>query len=143
MSYLFVHRSIFPLNIKNKTLHKYMRITFFSFFALFICAGVGIQITLAANTKVSICHRTNSSTNPFVIISVNESAQAVHMNHADILPDSNGECHDVPTFHCIGTLPADATLYPGDNVTLTEDTPIVFSEVDTPAKCEYAVATQG
>jgi hypothetical protein len=48
-----------------------------------------------------------------------------------------------PTFHCIGTLPANATLYPGDNVTLTEDAPIVFSEADTPAKCEYTVATQG
>ncbi len=120
-----------------------MRITFFSFFALLICAGVGIQISLAASNKVSICHKTSSAKNPFVMILVNESAQATHMDHGDILPDSDGECHDVPTFHCIGTLPTNAVLYPGDNVTLTEDTPIVFSEEDTAAKCEYGIATQG
>lgn len=65
------------------------------------------------------------------------------MSHGDVLPDANGECHEVPVFQCTGTLPSNAVLYPGDNVTLTEDTPIVFSEEDTPAKCEYFVAVQG
>ena len=119
-----------------------MRIVLF-IFALLLCVGVGINMTSAASSKVSLCHKTSSSKNPFVIISVSDNAQAAHMNHGDVLLDSNGECHDAPTFHCIGALPTNATLYPGENVTLTEDTPIVFSEVDTPTKCEYIIATQG
>jgi len=120
-----------------------MRIAFFSIIALLLSSGIGIHMTSAASNKVSICHKTSSAKNPFVIISVNENSQEAHLNHGDVLLDSNGECHDVPTFHCIGTLPVNATLYPGDNVVLSEDTPIVFSETDTPAKCEYGIATQG
>ncbi|MBP6889022.1 MAG: hypothetical protein KBC83_00995 [Candidatus Moranbacteria bacterium] len=120
-----------------------MRIAFFSLLALLFGLGAGIHMTSAAGSKVSICHKTSSAKNPFVIISVNESSQTAHLNHEDVLLDANGECHDTPTFHCIGTLPVNATLYPGDNVVLSEDTPVVFSETDTPAKCEYGIATQG
>jgi hypothetical protein len=67
-----------------------------------VFAGLG---TAANDGKVQICHGTASDTNPYVLISVDESAIAGHFdgtapghgknNHPDFLAE-NGDCSTVP-----------------------------------------------
>ena len=42
-------------------------------------------------SKVDICHRTGSETNPFVLIRVSSRAQAAHVRHGDVFP-TDGVC---------------------------------------------------
>jgi hypothetical protein len=44
--------------------------------------------------KTTICHRTGSATNPFVIITVSDNALPAHFRHGDRLPGPSGGCAD-------------------------------------------------
>lgn len=115
-----------------------MRNTFFIIVALIVSGSVAVNMTAAASSKVTICHVTGSEKNPFVRVSVDQSAVPAHMDHGDVLQDSNGECNFDPTPRCTGTLPTFGVLYEGDNVALTTSVPLVFSPTaDTPTQCEY------
>ena len=75
-------------------------------FAACAIAGLSLAATGSADgNKVSICHGTASEPNPYVLISVDESAVAGHFdgtapghgwrNHADVmLADGETECPD-------------------------------------------------
>ncbi len=41
-------------------------------------------------SKVLICHRTLSETNPYRLISISESALPAHLRHGDVLPGQFG-----------------------------------------------------
>jgi hypothetical protein len=43
-------------------------------------------------SKVSLCHRTGSQTNPYVLISISTSALPAHQQHGDIYPVPQGGC---------------------------------------------------
>jgi ABC-type sugar transport system substrate-binding protein len=62
---------------------------------------VAASAAQAAGGKVLICHGTASDTNPYVLISVSESAAATHLdghgqsNHPDfLLPSGKSDCSD-------------------------------------------------
>ena len=44
--------------------------------------------------KTTICHRTGSATNPFVLITVSDHALPAHAKHGDLLPGPSGTCAD-------------------------------------------------
>jgi len=46
--------------------------------------------------KILICHRTESDTNPWVLISVSTNAVPAHKGHGDTLPTANGDCPGPP-----------------------------------------------
>lgn len=55
--------------------------------------------TPAANQyagKTTICHRTSSAKNPFVLISVSNNALPAHKRHGDTLPSPTGACPGPP-----------------------------------------------
>jgi hypothetical protein len=61
--------------------------------------GQGHTGTMAlsqGNEKISLCHLTGSATNPYVLISVSESAFAAHDGHNDFAPNSDGICEPPP-----------------------------------------------
>lgn len=47
---------------------------------------------------------------------------------------------ELPTYQCIGTIPANAVLIPGDDQGLTANTPRKLVASNTSAKCEYLCA---
>jgi hypothetical protein len=61
--------------------------------------SVGITVTAQASDshKVLLCHATNSDTNPYELISIDEHGAAGHLNagHADfLLPADQSDCLD-------------------------------------------------
>ena len=48
------------------------------------------------NEKVTICHRTGSQTNPWVVITVSENALPAHLAHGDMYPVPAGGCNAPP-----------------------------------------------
>jgi hypothetical protein len=46
--------------------------------------------------KTTICHRTHSAKNPFVVISVSNNALAAHKGHGDTLVGPGGTCPGPP-----------------------------------------------
>jgi hypothetical protein len=46
--------------------------------------------------KTTICHRTESETNPFVLITVSDNALPAHRDHGDTLPAPDGSCPGPP-----------------------------------------------
>jgi hypothetical protein len=44
------------------------------------------------NKKITICHKTNSSTNPWNVISINKSALMGHLLHGDLIWSQAGGC---------------------------------------------------
>lgn len=49
----------------------------------------------------------------------------------------NGACVKLENFKCIGVIPENAMLIPGDDQSLPQDTEISLVPFNTPAKCEY------
>lgn len=65
--------------------------------------------------KVTICHRTGSSTNPWVVITVSDNALSAHQKHGDLYPVPVGGCDTPPPPVCpVGTDLAGQPMPDGD-----------------------------
>jgi len=54
---------------------------------------MGLLLNFAyASQKIKICHYTHSSKNSYVVIEVDQSSLKAHLNHGDLLYDSEGGC---------------------------------------------------
>lgn len=58
----------------------------------------------ASNRRVTFCHATSSTTNPYTLITVSTNACInAHVNHGgDVLPDANGDCCPLDERDCAG-----------------------------------------
>jgi hypothetical protein len=52
-------------------------------------------VTVTPGAKVTICHRTNSPTNPYVMITVAQAAIPAHQAHGDVIPAPAGGCSQI------------------------------------------------
>jgi hypothetical protein len=91
------------------------------------CPGVGEQGGAGGggHEKITICHRTGSETNPFVVIRISENAWSAHAAHSDIRPVPAGGCTSQPaatkTASAVTTTAAPASTPP------TTSAPVVAS----------------
>ncbi len=77
-----------------------------------LALSVGDCLTAAVGGRVTFCHATSSTTNPYNVITVSTNAcQNAHVNHAgDVLPDTNGDCCPTEARDCAGQCYGPATL---------------------------------
>lgn len=63
-------------------------------FALVFVSVLGFTgLASASADEVLICHRTDSSKNPVILISVSVNAEQAHLDHGDaLLPDGEMSC---------------------------------------------------
>jgi hypothetical protein len=85
----------------------------------------------SAEDRVTICHRTGSETNPYVVITIDERALPAHLEHGDIYPVPPGGCPtstastptgtptEPPTYTPTGTSTSTPTNTPTDTPTQT------------------------
>lgn len=60
---------------------------------LAVCAVLMYSsVAFAGVTKVGVCHATGSVENPYVFISVSDTAFPAHEAHGDFLAPENGDC---------------------------------------------------
>ena len=57
----------------------------------------GDDLSKCDNDKVTLCHRTGSESNPFVIITVSDNALPAHLAHGDTVLGTGGSCGSTPT----------------------------------------------
>lgn len=43
------------------------------------------------SSKVSICHKTNSASNPWTTLEISSNAVAAHLAHGDVVPDADND----------------------------------------------------
>lgn len=98
--------------------------------AILIAAGGATASALAQPVKTTLCHRTRSETNPYVRISVSQSALRGHMRHGgDLIPAPGGVC---PTVVVTVTSTATATSTPTNTPTDTPTHTPTNTPTDTP-----------
>jgi hypothetical protein len=67
-----------------------------SLFFLILSLGLLLNFSYAAD-KTKIRHFTSSSKNNYVIIEVDQHALKAHLNHGDLMYDSNTDCFQETT----------------------------------------------
>lgn len=74
-------------------------------------AQVSTQYTSEKNKKVTICHSTDSATNPYVKIKIAKAALKAHLRHrGDIIPAPAGGCPITPMSPTQGGIALSASL---------------------------------
>jgi hypothetical protein len=111
----------------NKT---FATLTTACFAAVLVLGGATVaNATNDKNHKVTICHATSSSTNPWVTITVARAALKAHEGHADLIPAPPGGC-PVPE---VVVPPVDVPVDPIDPPTEEPvDPPVDVPEETTP-----------
>jgi hypothetical protein len=104
------------------------------------------QSTSAEGNRITICHRTGSESNPYVEITIDDSALPAHLEHGDLYPVPQGGCPtggtpiatatSTPTNTPTAIPPSTPTSIPAETATSTPTSTPTDAPTDTPTPTE-------